>query len=65
MISFVIEFLVCRGDWLSPNGGKYVVGDSVTSPSGGGGQRGSFEPGKQNVGVVIWSTGQPGCVDPG
>ncbi len=61
----MIEFLVCRNNGLSSNGGKYVVGDKVTSPSGGGGHRGSFEPGKQKAGVVIVSTGQPGCVDPG
>lgn len=65
LISFVIEFLVCRGDGFSPNGGKYVVGDNVTSPSGGGGHRGSLEPGKQYDGVVTLSVGQPGSVDPG
>lgn len=61
----MIEFLACLNDGLSPNGGKYVVGESVTSPSGGSGQRGSFEPGKQNAGVEIVSVGHPGSVDPG
>ena len=41
------------------------MGDSVTRPSGGGGQRLSLEPGKQNDGVDILSGGQFVSVLPG